>query len=139
MLAFCKRDAVGRLVAADGPSDEALRKLRFDKVLRVEVVQPRNVKHHRLYWALCHLVAENMDGVTAETVSDVLKIRTGHANVVRTIKGEVASPKSISFAAMDQTAFDAFFQDALRVVCDEVIPGLDSADLEREVKELIEC
>lgn len=138
MKAFVKRDLGGRLCAADRPSDEALRKLKAGQVFQVEVKRPRNIGHHRKWWALCSLIAENMDGdVSAETVSDVLKIRAGHVKVVRTKGGEVFLPDSISFAAMDQGAFEQFWERAVAVVARDVIPGINRADLEREVQEMI--
>src|ERR1043166_2381612 len=89
-------------------SADAFGKLPFGKVVHVEMKQPRNGKHHRLYWTLCTRIA-NAIGAEPETVSDVLKIRTGHCTTVMTKRGDLHLPKSISFAAMDQTAFNTFF------------------------------
>ncbi len=94
-------------------------RLPFGKSLRVEVRQPRNVQHHRLYWALCKRIADGI-GSTAENVSDVLKIATGHVNIIRTKSyGDVKVPKSIAFAKMDQAEFSAFFEDCVRVLYNE--------------------
>ena len=47
-------------------------------------------------------------------------------------------PLSISFAKMDQTEFESFYERAMDFLIAEVLPGIDSADLEREVQEIID-
>jgi Protein of unknown function (DUF1367) len=91
----------------------------FGKPLRVEVKQPRNVQWHRLYFALCHRIANGI-GSTSEKVSDTLKVATGHCTTLRTKSyGSIQVPKSISFAAMDQTEFSAFFERCVKVIYEE--------------------
>lgn len=132
------RKELGGLRPVNSQADDILAKLKLGDVAAVEVRKPRNLGHHRLYWALCSLVAENMDGdYSAEVVSDVLKIRTGHVTVVKTRKGEVFIPKSISFAAMDQFAFNEFFDRALKVVVSDILPRLDSDTLRAEVGAIV--
>lgn len=111
---------VGSVLAPlDMESVDELDKLPRNKPLHVEVKQPRNAAHHRLYWSLCARIAEAR-GVTAENVSDVLKIATGHVTTVRTKSyGEIHIPKSISFAKMDQTAFREFFERCVMVIYEE--------------------
>lgn len=100
--------------AAD--SDAELAKIPFGKTLQAEVKQPRNVRFHRLYWALVHRIASAV-GSEPENISDLLKIETGHCDIVRSKKyGEIRLPKSISFAKMDQAAFSQFFEACLVVV-----------------------
>lgn len=115
---WCERIA-GALRPADQESLDEFSKLPIGKPLHVEVKQPRNAAFHRLYWALCARIAE-AKGVTSENISDVLKIATGHFQTVRTKSyGEIHIPKSISFAAMDDIAFRAFFERCVLVVYDE--------------------
>jgi hypothetical protein len=112
---YAKR--VGNALYPDG--DESIvefGRLPFGKPLRVEVRQPRNVQFHRLYFALCKRIADGI-GSTAENVSDVLKVATGHVTIIRTKSyGDVKIPKSISFAKMDQTAFSGFFERCVQVI-----------------------
>ena len=103
----------------------------------VTLRRPRNPRHHAKYWVLCTLIADNLDGATAEDVSDVIKLRTGHVRRIPTKQGVHVLPGSISFAQMDQTAFEAFFDSAVRVVCADIIPGINRSDLEREIMELL--
>lgn len=119
MTTFWAERAAGALRPADGDSMDEFLKLPVGKLFHVEVKQPRNAAHARLYWALCHRIAESM-GVTAENVSDVLKIATGHFTTVNTKKyGRVHVPKSISFANLDQTSFREFFERCVLVVYEE--------------------
>lgn len=122
----------------DQQAEDILRKLKPDDMVTVEVRKPRCLGHHRLYWTLMQMVADNMDGhYSAEVVSDVVKVRAGHVTPVRTARGEVFIPKSISFAAMDQHAFNEFFDRALAVVTTDILPGVDSETLRQEVMSMI--
>ncbi len=138
MTAVFRKD-LGCLRPVNSQADDVLAKIKLGDVAAVEVRKPRNLGHHRLYWALCTLVADNMDGdYSAEIVSDVLKIRAGHVTAVKTAKGEIFLPKSISFSALDQIAFNDFFDRVLRVVVSDILPGLDSEILRAEVQSIVE-
>lgn len=115
---WCERIA-GALRPVDQESLDEFSKLPVCKPLHVEVKQPRNAAHHRLFWALCARIA-NARGVEAENIADVLKIATGHFQLVRTKKyGDIHIPKSISFAKMDQTEFRNFFERCVIVIYEE--------------------
>lgn len=127
---------IGNALAPDGADcASVLAKLPFGKLLRVEVKQPRNSAHHRLYWALCARIGDAV-GVDSEDISDVLKSRTGHVRRVKTRRGVEEFPKSISFAAMDQTAFRDFFDKCVHVIYTEF--GIARADVLECVKDLLE-
>lgn len=116
-------------------SAAVLGKLPLTKMLHVEVKQPRNGKHLRLYWTLCHRIGDGL-GIEAEDISDVLKLKTGHFREIRTKTGVERVPKSISFAAMDQDGFRIFFDKAVGVITNEW--GLARADILELVKDLLE-
>lgn len=128
---------VGNVLHADGDvSNAELSKLPFGKTLHVEVKQPRRAKHHRLYWEMVNRIADAI-GAEPENVSDTLKIATGHATVVKTkTHGTLYLPKSISFAAMDQTAFNAFFDKCLIIIKTEW--GIARSDILESLGDLIE-
>lgn len=137
MTALFRRD-ISSLRPVNSQADDVMRRLKHGDLVSVDVRKPRNVGMHRLYWALCQLVASNMDGdFSSEVVSDVIKVRTGHVTVVRTKKGEVFIPKSISFASLDQIQFAEFFDRAIKVVVSDILPGLDSDTLRSEVEAII--
>lgn len=110
-------------------------RLPFGKPLHVEVRQPRNGAHHRLYWTLVHRIAESV-GAEPANVSDILKIETGHCVTVKSAKhGEVKLPRSISFAKMDQAAFRAFFDRCIVAITE--VWGIAQPDLLASVEDLI--
>lgn len=137
MTALFRKELSG-LRPVNSIASDKLAKLKLGDVVAVDVRKPRCLGHHRLYWALCQVVSDNMDGdYSAEVVSDVIKLRTGHVTVVKTRKGEVFLPKSISFAALDQVAFNEFFDRAIKVVVADIIPGINSDALRQEVESII--
>ncbi len=110
-------------------------KLAFGKVVQVEVKQPRNAKHLRLYWTLCHRIGDAI-GVEAEDLSDVLKLRTGHVRVIKTKHGTETLPASISFAKMSQEEFSKFYERCITLITTEW--GIARADILECVKDLLE-
>lgn len=115
-------------------SSEQLTKLPHGKPLFAEVRQPRNGKHHRLFWTLTHRIGEAV-GVDGDAVAHVLKIRTGHVREIRTKRGVEFMPLSISFAKMDQTDFAKFFDKCLDVITTEW--GIARPDVLEAVSDLI--
>lgn len=109
-------------------------KLPLGKMVHVEVKQPRNGAHLRLYWTLCHRIGDAL-GMEAEDISDVLKLRTGHIREIKTRRGVETVPKSISFAAMDQGAFSKFFDKCVTVITTEW--GIAREDVLECVKDLL--
>jgi len=110
-------------------------KLPLGKVVQVEVKQPRNAKHLRLYWTLCHRIGDAI-GVEAEDLSDVLKLRTGHVRVIKTRRGTETLPASISFAKMTQEDFSKFYERCVTLITTEW--GIARADVLECVKDLLE-
>lgn len=120
----------------DDAGREALRGLGLGEVVECEIRRPRNIKMHRLFWKLCSTIAEAVGTTTAENVCDVLKFRTGHVRQIETKKGVVKVPRSISFAQMDQAAFNTFFDRACAVVCEEWLPHMEASELRREIEQM---
>jgi hypothetical protein len=124
----------------DAASVELARKYKVGDVYAADVRKERSGKMHRRYWKLLSVVLENSDQFQdIETLHDYLKLRTGHCTpIANKVTGEVfLIPKSISFSAMDQTAFEDFFRRVTTVICEDVIPGLDADDLVHEVEKLL--
>jgi hypothetical protein len=119
----------------DAESAAVLSKLRIGKPLKIDVRQPRNSKHHRLYWVLCTRIANSV-GAEPENISDVLKIETGHCVTVKTAKDTYRLPRSISFAAMDQSAFGQFFERCIQII--QTQWGIRKPDLMRELADILE-
>ena len=128
------KKALGGLVPTTEDGKEWLAKLPMGEILRGKFSRPRNGKHHAKYWAMLGLVASNTERLTSDEIHRVIKYRCGIGRIIQTKTGPFWLEGSISFAKMNQDQFEEFYQRAVGFVCDEIIPGLDNADLERELQ-----
>lgn len=117
------------------------------EIVEVTVRRPRHPAHHRLFWALASLCWANVDDrekyPTVEAFVTELKIVTGHYDrrdmVVEGKHYPVLTPKSISFSAMDQTEFAAFFDRCSDWIVANVLPGVTKAELRDELESMTGC
>lgn len=129
---------MGALRPADEAGEAILSKCREDELVTVDVKRGRNLAHHRKFWKLMQIVYENQTHYkNPEEVCAAFKVAAGHCEYVQAKGQLVALPRSISFGKMDQSAFEAFYEKAVAYLCTEVIPGMDSDALKREVEELL--
>lgn len=135
MARFLVVKNLGALRPVDEAGEEILRHVGQGEIVGVELNRPRNVRHHRKLFAMLSLVLENQSYYkSVEDILDVCKLRIGHCRTVRTKQGDVKIPESISFAAIDQDAFNDFYNRACGWIVTEVIPGLQRRDLDAEVE-----
>lgn len=115
---FLKR--VGYYLMPDGEeSVSALSSLPFGKSFQADIKQPRNIQHHRLFFAICKRIGDGI-GRDAEQIATVFKLATGHYETIRSKKhGELRIPKSISFSSMGQDDFRTFFDACVEVALSE--------------------
>lgn len=130
----------GSLRPADAQAEEALAAIPDGETVRIEITRPskRSVRMHRLFFSLLNVAAEHV-GWTTDQMLTWSKIATGHVDVVADRDGEVTYiPRSISFARMDQAAFNAFFDSAVTAILNRLLPpGTPRHDLIEEVHERI--
>jgi hypothetical protein len=133
------------LYPCDEAGEDVLRHLAQGEVIEVTFRKPRNVRFHRKFFALLSLVWEQVDDQekypTVEALLTEAKLITGHYER-RDIEFEgkrypVLTPKSISFAAMDDIAFGKFYDRVSDWVARDVLPGTSSPELQEEVERLI--
>lgn len=120
----------------DEESETALKKLPEGSVVAVESKRARNPAHHRKLFKLLSIALENQqtDFPSVEALLDAIKIETGHAELRKKLSGETYwAPKSISFHNMGQEKFAEFYDKALDLICQHVMPGTDRDVLEREM------
>ena len=91
-----------------------MEQLPFEKPLQVEVSQPRNSRHHRLFWKLCSRIGTGI-GKDAEWVERAFKVECGYFDVFRYGGQEKLVLRSIAFGKMDQLAFSAFFENCVQI------------------------
>lgn len=125
------------LVPADDEARECMAALKAGQRVFADVHRPRNIDHHRWFFALLHKIAE-AKGETPETVLTWLKVAMGRVDFVRLPSGKVvAAPQSVAFASMDQREFARFTDEAVRLVCQHILPGVSDAALRAEVDEML--
>jgi hypothetical protein len=139
VTAFLMQKHLGRLQAVDDVGQQYLSKIRQGETFLVEIKRARNPRQHRLYWALCGIVADNSDKYQdAEQVSMALKIATGHVIPhINPADGRTYwIPKSIAFHAMPQDEFAPFFDKCIAIVASRFLPGVTDAELRAELESM---
>ena len=131
---YFKKGLGGVLVPTTEADREWLLSLPHDEVLSGAFSRPRNYKFHKKFFAMLGVIAHN-SSYSVDDLLSVFKYRLGIGKWLKTRSGDIWQEGSISFAKMNQDEFSAFYQKAVNFVCEEIIPGLDAADLERELLE----
>ena len=128
-----KNGIVG-LVPTTAETEEKIRALNNNTPARVEIKQPRNGAHHRLYWAICAEIAANTEGYKDSTHTHratLYELGKFDIEVIVTPSGkQVAETKwhSISYAEKDQAEFAKYYEQAKDVWA---MWGYDPDELER--------
>ena len=123
---------------SDERAREILKGVAIGTALEVEIRRPRNLQFHRLFWALCTTIAESVPGFrSSQEVCDVLKIATGHYTTVRGKTDIYRLPKSISFAAMQEPEFRAFFDKCCQVICEGWIAHMNPGALRDDIMRMV--
>lgn len=90
-------------------------KTKLGQLITLEGKRARNLKFHRLFFAILRLVSDNSNPPISEKAAlHFAKLAAGVGEVVTDSRGEAHFvPGSISFGSMDQAGFDAFVQSAI--------------------------
>lgn len=126
----------------DKASIEAMRNIPERSIVKIQLSIPRNVRHHRMFFALINLTFEAQREPctfpTREALLDALKIAIGHVREVRGIRGETyIVPDSISFGRLDNMAFREFFDSAVKVILEKILPGVEKKELEAQIYNML--
>lgn len=130
------------LVAEDRHVVDLLARIKEGQTVKAVVTVPRNLRHHRLLFAMLNTVlkaqTEPVVFPTTKMLLDALKIGTGHVREVRDLDGNIHFvPDSIDFASLDQVAFSEWFDHAVNVILERVIPHMPKATLEQEIYNML--
>jgi len=138
-MKFICRKQLGSLRPVDDAGEQILAGIANGDLVQVEVKRPRNIQHHRLYWALITLVWQNQERYpTAEDLHEAIKISVGLRTQITLPNGEIGFiPGSIAFHKMDQLAFSDFYNRVCDAVAKHFLPGVTSDELKREVEMMI--
>jgi len=136
MPLFIKR--LGSLYPAPGDeqSEALMRSIGQGKIVEVTIKRPRNVQFHRKLFAMLKIIKDNQDYYkTTEEILTIAKLAIGHTYTIDSHRfGRVTLPDSISFAAMDEPAFQEFYDRVVAWVASDVVPGLRRKDLDEAVE-----
>jgi len=131
----------GQSLVPVSPMDvETIEELPEGQEMTARLTRRRSLPMHRRYWSILHAaVASTAAGgtwPTADHLHRALLLMTGRVTPVkaRSDDGWVTHmiPDSTAFAAMDQTEFGQYHEDAMGVL--EML-GIDVVSLEREAAE----
>lgn len=130
----------GLIPMYDSDLEERKKLKRGDRVL-CRITKPRNYEFHKKFFALVRLTYENLPEHlhsmlrirSEEDMLTSIKLELGYADKLWYSGKQIAVPKSISFAAMDQAEFERFFARAVDLVLTLYLRGTDRKELLDEV------
>lgn len=112
-------DKVG-LIPTDDVSQRVLSRMGDGECAQVELVRPRSLPMHKMYFGICRSIGENQDPKrTEDSIDYELRIRAGHYEVFMMDGHECCFPKRIAF---DKLSHDEWM---------ELWPSLELAIRER--------
>lgn|SRR5262249_32582663 len=125
------------LFSVDDEGYEIIAKLPHNRDVGCEVIQRRNPRHHRLFFAILKFVEMHspvMANVPLDRLRVAVKLATGLVDTfVDHTTGELVSvPRSIAWAAMDQTEFARWFDSACVVISKRWMPEGTTAESVRD-------
>jgi len=127
----------GALRPRDPWDEDQLAGICEGAVLKVQWTKPRNIQHHRWFFAALNLLHHNQDHyATLEDLRAAVLIRLGHYTEIKLTDGRLAvRAKSISFAKMDQTAFDELSRAFVALIVQML--GSMPDEVAREIEDMI--
>lgn len=137
---YCMVTDGGLIPMYDSDLEERKKLKRGDRVL-CRITKPRNYEFHKKFFALVRLTYENLPEHlhsmlrirSEEDMLTSIKLELGYADKLWYSGKQIAVPKSISFAAMDQAEFERFFARAVDLVLTLYLRGTDRKELLDEV------
>jgi len=128
------------LFPADSVELGKLQGLKNGQTYKAKITQPRNVQHHRKYWAMIGLVHENLPEEmeklfkTPNDLHTELKLQAGLYDIHYTIGGkQIPQVRSINFGAMDQLDFEEYYENTIRIISKYILPGITSEDIKNQL------
>ena len=89
------------LIPTDEKARAILDRMGDGECAEVELIRPRSVPWHRMYFGICRQIGENQDPQrTEDSIDQELRVRAGHFDVLWIDGHEVRVPKRIAFAKL---------------------------------------
>ena len=143
MEIFLRKRSDGSFVPEYGNDYDEVKKIPEGTEVKAVITRPRNIGHHRKFFALLRLVADNLpEGMdvykNTTLLLDEIKFQLEHFELRQNIDGNpYYLVKSINFASMDQTEFKEFYSRSIDVVLKYFLKGSKREELLKEVIEYI--
>lgn len=133
------RRVLGSLKPFDIVGMEALERIPLSETVRCEITRPRNLKHLRKFFALLNAIYPHQKVYpTMKVFRAAVEVALGFGESHKLPGGRtIIVAASISFANMDQAEFDQLYERAVYLILNRILPGLDRADLNREVENIL--
>ena len=127
-------------VPVDREALELLESVAEERDVVLSIKARRNPKHHRLFFAILKFMVDHCRFKNIEHAKYAIKIATGEVDTYIDERGKTFFiPRSISWGAMDQTRFAAFYDRAVFVITTRWMPpGTTEASVRAELDAMIE-
>lgn len=133
---FIRKGRSGTLHPVGEDATRVMKSIKPDEKVLVTVHRARYPEHHRLVMAVVSKIAEAM-GVAHNVILLWLKWETGLIDIVELPNGmRCHDPRSISFESMGQDEFQEWWNDALIVIKEKMLPKLNAREF-RQVRDII--
>ena len=115
---------------------EEMKKIKVGSIVKANIVRPRNVKFHRKFFALiraawdCLTEQQRINLRSIDTFREQLLITSGFSEPLYDLNGQkfLERAKSISFAKMDEPAFNEVYRRCLDTIITILIANGVSED-----------
>ena len=114
---------------------KAFSRFKIGEMYPAKILEPRNIKFHRKFFALLNLAFENQERIEKfnNFRSDVT-IQAGFYETYINLNGEeVKVARSISFAKMKNPEFEDLYNACFRVILNKVLIGSTINEIEEEL------
>lgn len=125
----------GFLKPAYNSDYELFNKIKPNEIIEIEYRKKRNVRFHRLFFALMNLAYENQEAYTLLDVmrKDIIKHAGYYTERVNAITGEITQEtNSISFSNMEENEFNKLYEDCKTVISQWL--GIDNEIIKEEIE-----
>lgn len=141
MEILCRVTAQGLVPMYDSDYEEK-KQLSVGETVLCTIKKPRNYEFHKKFFALVRLTLDNLPeqmvsalGIYNEAdMLNCLKLDLGLYDVFRYGSRQLIKPRSISFAAMDETEFHKFYDRCVDIILQTYLRGTDRHSLLEEIE-----
>ena len=112
------------------------KRLRLGEEYLADITRPRNYRFHKKFFALLNLGLANTEvDMPFDVYRKWVTMRAGFYKVYETPKGQIYEPESISFANMDEDAFQEVYSRVVDVIIKDL--GVTAEEIEGEIMNFI--